>query len=516
MVRVFAAEAGAGATRGAVVGESGSPSPAVGGDAAVERARPADCLAAVVEVRGALLTWDVRRLVGDDVPLPSAEVHDVVAAIDWFGEVYGEAALADLEAAAAASAARNALSGASDASSAPPVICAEPESGPGPESESEPELEPETDGLSEPGRDLPDVPGRAAGIVTDLARVALLNWMVAWWPAGASVPALAPEFVHAEGAVAADRVEDLLDDDEAVGRALGLAVGVTGALGRAREHPAIAADAETFAARVAELADAVGAPTGAGDIAGTDTGADTDASPAGDPVDDRHAGATRQRDLALAAGGSGAVGVGAGAVEIATGTSPVRWADVPWQTIAADVDATWGLLQSGGALSLAASVAAAPRPAFGAADARPGVVQARFGGGSAAVELELTLSGGQYQGARDAPTEAALTPPAERVLRVWDRRMIGDAGIAGEPESGDDRSAAVAYAAGRLANPAAAFAPTFAERAAAAAAAKAGEHGQRVGGVGGSRGVDVGGGDGVADGAAGDGDTWNEWDEWPS
>ncbi|GAA3893772.1 hypothetical protein GCM10022243_68290 [Saccharothrix violaceirubra] len=116
---------------------------------------------ALLEARGAVLTWDV--LTGE----PSLVVHDPVAA-DWLWEVVG------LDAA-------DAILGAA----------AEVDLVPGP--------------LHERAR-----------------TAAHLDWVGAWWPASptAGIAGVNPALLRAERAVAVNAVEHLLDDEDATGRAL--------------------------------------------------------------------------------------------------------------------------------------------------------------------------------------------------------------------------------------------------------------------------------------------------------
>lgn len=121
---------------------------------------------ALLEVRGALLAWDV---LADD-PVPSARVHDPDRAADWLWEVYGTAASAILG-----------------------------------------------------GADEVAVPADGDWRVRDAGRVvAHLRWADVWWPASAAagVPALDPALLRAELAVATGEVEHLLDDEDATERAL--------------------------------------------------------------------------------------------------------------------------------------------------------------------------------------------------------------------------------------------------------------------------------------------------------
>ncbi|UED87348.1 hypothetical protein [Streptomyces profundus] len=170
---------------------------------------------ALVEARGAVLTWDVTA----EAPVPAAEIHDPAPAADWLWQVYGSAA--------------DAVLAVSDGEALAEVA-------------------------------LPPDAGRSP-VALALRRLALLGWQEAWWPASfvAGVPALPAALRLVEAAVVAADVEELLDDEDAVERLL-LRATASGhppaALAALFDHPELGDQAMELAQRLAEVAEAWGVP----------------------------------------------------------------------------------------------------------------------------------------------------------------------------------------------------------------------------------------------------------------
>lgn len=359
---------------------------------------------ALVEARGAHLSWDVTS--GDR--FPDAEISDVLSAGAWLDQVYGPN-----------------VADAVRAGAAEPIVLALPES---------------------------------AELVDKARRLAHVNWARAWWPAGATVPALDPALLAAEMALLSSSLEHVLDDDEAVERALFDAEDALTALAAVSE--ALAAEAARVAEALTELADTYGV-----ELAPTDV-----------PT------STRREEWALAAGGHDLGGSG---FEVASGTAQVRWADVPAQTVAADADARWSLRQESGVTTLHATVPAAPKSIRAAAirpDAEHGsralsedtssapktnrvvatgipVLTARFGPESVGIDIPLQHDGAGFTGTAEVPASALFLPAAVRTLWVRDPLMGVEPGA---PESVDLRARVRDLAAAHLDLPTA----SLAERAA--------------------------------------------------
>ncbi|GAA5153623.1 hypothetical protein GCM10025768_23560 [Microbacterium pseudoresistens] len=324
---------------------------------------------ALVEARGALLRWDVLS----DETHPDAVVWDAAAARDVLEEFYG-------------------------------VEVAEAVAGP-------------------TAATIPVTPGSGTTSSGTARTLAMLTWARAWWPAGAAVPALDPAILDAEIALATAAVEHLLDDDEAVERALADAAGAEHAL---RRVPALAAEAAQLSEMLAALAE--------------DYGVDLDADTTG-PV-----AAAPREEWALAAGGHAP----SAGIELGGGTAAVAWRDVPAQTVAADVDARWALRQKG-ALYLHVCVTAAP----GDGDT---ALRARFGPAALGIDVTLQREGAGFHATAEVPDEVVSLPAAERTLWVRDPRLVDEPGPA---EDSRLRGGIVALALARLAHP-----NTLAERAA--------------------------------------------------
>ncbi|MGF6822349.1 hypothetical protein M2317_001253 [Microbacterium sp. ZKA21] len=321
-----------------------------------EESRTEPFAVALVEARGALLSWTI-----PPGRFPDAEVHAPLLAAEWLADVYGDAVAEAVRQAATA-------------------------------------------GTSAEDIALPDETRLAA----DVRRLALLTWARDWWPAGTAVPPLDTSVLAAEIAIATHRVDHVLDDDEATEHAVSDAVGAPSAL--AALTSSFAEDAAALADELSSLAD--------------DHGVELL------PVVERRA------EWALAAGGSAS---GAAGIEIAHGTAPVRWADVPTQTVAADAEARWSLRHAAGEPTLVVEVAAVPG---GSADLR-----ARFGPDEPGIDLPLPLSGSVFSGSARVPASVALLPIEQRILWVRDARM---AAHPGPVESADAREAALAHASARI------------------------------------------------------------------
>ena len=305
---------------------------------------------ALLEGSGASLAWDV---LADDA-VPAARVHDPERASEWLWEVYGDAAEAI-------------LGGASEV-------------------------------------EVPDVGGWR---VRDACRrAAQLNWAGAWWPASvtAGVPALDPAVLHAERAVAVSTVEHLLDDPDAVERALASVVSF--------RVPTSDPELDALAGRVAELAEDYG-------------------------VELRPASAPTRSGFALAAGGvDGATGVTA-----LSGTSTVDWVLVPHGAVDAAAPARWAVARRRGSTVLEVAVVPGPTPGPPLA--------ARFG------DVEVTLDGvdevGRLTGAAPVSAAVLLLPPDRRVLTVYAPGFAEP--TAPDPEAGPRRAAIVSYARSRIGSP---------------------------------------------------------------
>ncbi|THV21716.1 hypothetical protein [Glycomyces paridis] len=310
---------------------------------------------ALVEARGALLLWDVL----DRSPHPAAEIHDLALAADWLWEVYG------------------------------PYLTYGFELG------------------------VTSFTTEEASPVLDAARaLAHLHWAEAWWPASheTGVPALAPGLLRAETAWRTSAVEHLLDDVEAVERAL---TGIDlAALTTLAGHPILGAEARALAASVEGLAEDHG-------------------------ITLEHEPQRVQSDWALAAGGSES-----GDLVLASGTDAVDWALMPQGLADAAAEATWTATMRAGTLTLAVTLPAAP-------DARDLPLTARIAG----LDLPLSLDGDTFTGDIEAPQGFMMLPAADRTLQVFAPGFALPA--PSDPEAADRRAAILAFAAERLADPAA-------------------------------------------------------------
>lgn len=326
-------------------------------------------LTAIVEAAGALLHWDATA----EVSSPHADIDDIAAASGWLADIYGPAVA-------------HAASAGVDAA-------------------------------------IPVAPGDAS-VVDAVLLLGHVTWARAWWPAGTRIPALDPALLGVEIALTSHAVSHLLDDEDAVERALTDAVDAASALSGL--PAALLSDGAEVAAAFATLAEDHG-------------------------VDLLPVSATRE-DWALAAGGSAEVHAG---IELATGTAAVRWADVPAQTVDADGEARWSLRQHAGQVTLHVEVPAVERATVDA-------LRASFGRAGSEVDIVLERQDDRFAGETEAPASVVFLPTQERSLWVRDPML---APTPGEPESTEERERVVRFAARRLSDPLA----SLAERAAGAA-----------------------------------------------
>lgn len=261
-----------------------------------------------------------------------------------------------------------------------------------------------------------------AELVDAAHRLAFLTWARDWWPAGVYTPALSDPILAAEIAVAAHAVAHLLDDEDAVEHALPDAVDAPSAL--ASVPPQFRADAAALVDALAALADDHGLALNPAVL--TEEAA----------------------DWALAAGTRAQPGDG---IEIGHGTAPVRWADVPAQTVAADSDAQWSLRHIDGVPHLHVSVAAVT-----GAEAE---LWARFGPEALDIDIPLRGDGVAFSGNQQVAASVALLPLDDRTLWIRDPLLTA---VPGPAESEVDRDRIREFAVARLDDPAA----SLAERAA--------------------------------------------------
>lgn len=259
-----------------------------------------------------------------------------------------------------------------------------------------------------------------------------LNWARAWWPASSGIRALDTAIVAAEVAVTSHLLTHLLDDEDAVEHAVADAAEAPAAL--AALPPALVADAAELAAALDALADDHGV---AWEIAA--------------PAEVRSEGA---HEWALAAGGEHQELVAEGVV-IAQGAAPVRWSDVPAQTVDAAAEAQWTLLQGTDAPLLRVEV----RAVHGVLSTT--ALHARFGPADLELDVVLQREESRFVGERVVPASALFLPPVARTLRVHDPLRVSPE-TPETPESAEDRAQVLAFAASRLTAPEA----SLAERAA--------------------------------------------------
>ncbi|MFE9747607.1 hypothetical protein ACFYOT_22115 [Saccharothrix saharensis] len=319
---------------------------------------------ALLECSGAVLAWDVLA----DAPVPAARVHDVDRAAQWLWEVYGDAADAILG--------------------------------------GFPEVE--DPAVEDPAVEDPAVGESGSGdrrVRDACRRAAQLNWASAWWPASvtAGVPALDTAVLRAELAVELATVEHLLDDPDAVERALASVVPLDAS------DPALTA----LAGRVAALAEDYGVVLPAVEV-------------------------PRRSGFALAAGGFGGGGAGIAAL---SGESTVDWSLVPHGAVDAAAPATWAVVRRQGRTVVEVAVLPGPRPGARLA--------ARFG------DVEVALDGvdevGRLTGSTPVSAAVLLLPPDRRELIVYAPDFAEPA--APDPSAGPRRAAIISYARARTTSP---------------------------------------------------------------
>jgi hypothetical protein len=322
--------------------------------------RPHPERAALVEARGALLYWDV---LGRNAH-PAAEIHDRALAADWLWEIYG----------------------------------------------------PETADTILNGTGRIETAG-ASPVLDAARRLAHLRWAEAWWPSShaASVPALDTGLLRAEAAWRTAAIEHLLDDDEAVERALAEAdLASVEALANDPER-------ESLTAALEDLAE--------------DYGVELRREPA----------QLSREDWALAASGGHPVDFA-----LASGGALVDWAQVPQGLVDAAAGATWALTQREGGLAITVTVPAAPEARELSLTALIGTVE---------IPLRLDPDTGNFTGEAEAPQTFLLLPANERELWVHSPDFAQGPT---EPAEAPHRAALIEYARGRLTDPDA----SLAERAA--------------------------------------------------
>lgn len=270
-----------------------------------------------------------------------------------------------------------------------------------------------------------------AELVDAARRLAWLSWARDWWPAGVYTPALSTPILAAEIAVAAHAVAHLLDDEDAVERMLPDTVDAPSAL--AAVPPKFRPDAAALVDALAALADDHGVALNPAVVRAEDA------------------------EWALAAGTRNQLSEG---IEIGHGSAPVRWADVPAQTVAADSDAQWSLRHLDGVPHLRVSVAAVPG-ADAVQDSAAGGTElwARFGPETLDIDIPLSGDGFAFTGNAEVAASVALLPLEDRMLWVRDPLL---AALPGPSESEDDRDLVRERAVARLDDPEA----SLAERAA--------------------------------------------------
>ncbi|GAA2320655.1 hypothetical protein GCM10009853_093560 [Glycomyces scopariae] len=325
------------------------PALAVGGPA------PDPRLTGLVEGRGALLLWNLAAPQAH----PGAIVWDPALAAEWLWEVYGPDTAAAI-------------------------------------------------------LDGPDTVATAwDSPVLDAARdLALLRWAEAWWPASyaAAVPALPKALLLAEAAWCTARVEHLLEDEEAVERALSRVD--LGALAPLRSLPGVDTEIAALSERLEDLAESYGVVL-------------------------RAEAPARREDWALAAGGPAP-----GDLTVSGGTVAVDARFTPRGLVDAEADAAWTLAQRSGAWLLTLTVPAAP-------DAADAVLTARFAGLDVPLRLDAN---GAFTGETEAPLDAVTRLAAETRALVhapWFAPVPPEPG----PDDPQWRAAALAFARARLASP---------------------------------------------------------------
>jgi len=228
-------------------------------------------------------------------------------------------------------------------------------------------------------------------------------------------PPLDPALLAAELAVATAAVDHLLDDEDAVERAVAAASAAVHPLAALADDPELGPRAVELSAQLADLADDHGITL---------------------PVP----APTSQAGFALAAGGGTEPEVSD--VIVQRGSAPVDWALVPQGTVDATADATWSLVRRGGELVLAVSVPTITTTPL----------TARFG------PVEVPIADGT--GTVPVPSTVLLLPATQRKLTVYAPGFAAEE--TADPDAPGRRAALVAMARARLTAPDA----TLTERAA--------------------------------------------------
>lgn len=313
---------------------------------------------AVLETQGALLLWDElspRRY-------PCAEIHDLGRAADWLWEIYGR--------------------GPSEAIRGDAHTIA-------------------------PDTDAPQVLAAARAL-------AHLHWAEAWWPASqlAEVPPLSTAILRAEAALATAAVDHLLDDDEAVERALRhLDLAPVTAL---VEDPVLGTTATDIVNRLADLAD----------DHGVELRADQAATPA------------RPDDWTLAAGTSGG-----DTLTVMTGTTAVDWTRVAPGQVDAAANAAWSVSRRSGTTVVSASIAAAPSTPDSTTAAR---LRARLG--DVEIVLHRNRDASVYSGEAETDSSVLRIAPAHRILQVYSPHIAAHPTQNTDPDAASRRTAIITRA----------------------------------------------------------------------
>ena len=366
----------------------------------------------LVEARGALLCWDVTA--GERYP--HALIHAPDEAAGWLWELYGDR-VAD-------------------------AVLAATDAGPWSEA-SEESIAPEHTGPRD-----------------QLWQLASLSWAEAWWPASrrAGIPALSRVLLAADTALATAAAEHLLEDENAVERALSAVGTMLAGLRSVRAWPAFTTEADQIAESLRNLAEDRGfAETGDGE-ATNETSARPGTGPPAEPPRGPGSRSDDPNDWALAAGGEHV----SSQLALASGSAPTAWSGLGPQTLDAAAEAEWSILRRDGRNRLAVTVPAAPEVRYPIPETPPApVLAARFGPADLGVRLSLRRNGNTFGGETELPPNALLLPTAERTLSITDPRL--DEGDEMEPEP-EVRAALLDYARARLTEPSASLAERFAGR----------------------------------------------------
>ncbi|MGJ0203978.1 hypothetical protein [Leucobacter sp. gxy201] len=293
-------------------------------------------------------------------------------------------------------------------------------------------------------------PDCSDGELRALRRLAWLAWAEAWWPAGRRIAPLSKALLRGEIAVATAAVSHLLDDEDAVERALDDAVAARAAAGlRALvRHEALAPAARALLAQLAGLAEDWGVeldPTGF-------TGADLVEEPEAVQAPPEPEGWALAAGSSRAGPGAGQGGTGSPVVE---GRSPIPWDGLPSGVLDAEAEAEWEITEAGGAMRLRVSAAAAPRVVFPIVEPRAHAdLRAVYGEAALGVAAPMRLIGDVYAAEAPLPVAAMLLPPSQRGVRVGDARYRKAVAGGGDDPGADAFVAAalelIAFAEARL------------------------------------------------------------------